>query len=395
LFKIQFVGLGPFPVIGQFNIPPAATFCGSRCEGPNGFVLFDGDASVETTHITGTFTGDLVAGRIGTSPGLGVDTQRGRHVRILTGVYAGAEFLINENTDTQLSVSSSFFRALSAGVIAAGDTFKIFPPGTTLNLSGGPRFTSLTGGGQIPRHVFHGLVFTGTQVQQVDSEISYPSCRWAAGGSTGSTACTLASYLTDVTPFGLSLAVAWASAGLSMTALNGIRGTFSANVVVEGTTLVAAQLGPCYWSPTSGRFIGLVTIGTAAVAQFNSVGNGLYRFDAGLIVEDNAVLKGVGAIEAKFAVASGDCIKVRRGGLAALSMLFTGGTADVAGYGINVTGGGRVYLTVQPTHTGGTPGKDLKTSGNGGVANATLSAAGVAAGIAADALLGEVLARVA
>lgn len=398
LFKIQFVGVGPFVVTGGFSVPPAATFCGSRCEGPAGYVLLEGDPNVEVTHATGTFTGDLNSStnRIGTSPGLGVDTQKGRFVRITSGAYSGAEFLINENTDAQIVVSSCYFRLLGTGAIAAGDTFKIFTPGTTLNLSGGPRFASLLGGGTVPRHVFHGLAFTGNQVQVLDSEITMASCRWSAGGAITTQACSFASYITDATLLGQSLAVAWTSAGISMTALNSCRGLFTANVFVDGSSNVASgALGASNFSPTSGRFVGALNIGVAAVAQLNAGGLGLFRFDSGIVVEEAATLKAVGFNEAKFAVAASDCIKVRRGGLFLATAQFSGGTADLAGYGINVTGGGRAYTTVQPTHTGGTSGKDLKTSGNGGVANATLSAAGIAAGTAADALLGEVLARVA
>jgi hypothetical protein len=95
----------------------------------------------------------------------------------------------------------------------------------------------------------------------------------------------------------------------------------------------------------------------------------------------------------KFAVTAGDCIRVRRGGTFIHNHACTGGTTDAAGYGVNVTGGGRFFTTVEPTHTGGTPAKDLKTTNNGGLPNSTLSAAGTPAGVAADALLGEVLCR--
>ena len=387
---IQLLGAGPYSV----SAPLSASACGG-----GGFLIIAGDTAAETSHATGTFTGDFGGSNttIGTSAGLGSDTHKNRWVRITSGACVGAEFPILENTDTSITAASKRFRTLMSAV-ANGDSFKIFTPGTVI---AGLTFESWIGGTNPisfdTRHIFHRINFSASVAPNY-SQVIFASCKMTVLNSIGSYIGS--AIINAITVFGTAAnANLYRSAGLIATATIGLfnqsyaYGIFSTDGALNVGSAsaiehIGGRIGASTVSANGGYF--LSSTGSLAVAN---------RYDGSFTVEYNGqAFFSSGPALIKFVVTSGSCLIAQRGGrihYQVASPPATGGTSDVNGYGAEVRGGVILFANVNPALTGGTSGKDLKTTNNNGVANSTITAAGNTAAVAADALLGEALARVA
>ena len=396
-FQIQLLGVGPYTLDTS-----TTRVANSACDG-KGLFMLDGDIAAETTHYTGTFSGDFLTGTcaINTSAGLGADTYKGRFVRVTSGLCAGAEFPILEHTDTQIIAVSKRFRTI--GAIAAGDTFKVFTPGTVVNGVSAIRINEWWGGdpntADSIKHVFRWLLFS-TFVGFSRSQVVLLSCRLQVPLVISHNS-QISSATFDSLQLGASHTNLYRSAGstvignISMTYGGMLQGAWCHETGSIGLSN-QAQL------ELLGGRIGAVSVSNGAMFRIGTAGTQelAVRCDNTITIDAlGDVVFAASNTLTKFVVTAGSCVRVRRLGRLIWQSVggpeVSGGTTDPAGFGIDVSGGGQALLVVAPTLTGGTASKDLKTTGNGGVANSTLSAAGTAAGVAADALLGEVLARVA
>lgn len=382
LYTIQLVGDGPY-LTGDI--------VGWQHQG-SGKTAVRGDPS-PIVHASGTATGDTVGTVLPTSPGLGVDTHRGRFLRMTSGACAGVVAVIAENADASVTVCNNQSRnVISGGTILNGDTFDIVSPRTTLSPAAGTLYSIQSSTVQYsPPLYFENLIMTGSQYI---TNVHYLFVR--ATSNVLPAAGTLWTQVSDAAFLGFAQKAAYAGVGISAQTISvdvssRLHGTVhvtgnlslfeSATYVsygcrVEGTTMV----GP-------GAYMGLAQNGVRCTARFDKTVSVYGRVECSTSIFTQPV--------AKFAVTSGDCFRVLYGGSVMLRFAFSGGTTDPIGSAVNVSSGGRFFTSVAPTATGGTAGKDLRTTGNGGVANSVLSAAGTSAAVAADAGFGEVLARVA
>lgn len=376
LFKIQLQGAGPYtytPIIG------------SICSGANGFFFVEGDTAAETTHTTGTFTGDFVLMVIGTSAGLGVNTQQKRWVRVTSGACNGAEFEIIENTDTSITAATKTFRT-TLGAIVNGDTFKIFTPGTTISVPGFTtnQFFGMKGGGILaPRHIFHGLRFTTTGPSVQNSQVAFFTCKFEAGVSFLGSSEVCSTQAAALTVLGINAGILQSSGIVIQTQLNvqNAGTSFTGPVYNDSFTSVGTF---AQFNPTGGRFEQDITVGSYGFCQISGTGSaaGGYIWNQFIDVQDGGRLNIVGSVGlARFSTTAGSCVRIRRNGECtwrSTANAFTGGTTDAAGFGVDVTGGGRcIFSGITPSVTGGTGGRDLKTTASPlGVANATLNAVG-------------------
>lgn len=384
VLKTYLLGAGPYalPAI----VPRSACAAGGRW-----FII--GDVTSKTVHATGTFTGDFAANTIGASAGLGADVHKFRFLRVTSGALVGCVMQVLENTDTSITVGNKKSRvALSA--VLNGDGFEIFTPLTTIAYPAGNPAIQGWLGGEIPlgepAHVFTLISFTGF-ARFTGCTVCVPVCH-ATGGLQPLLESNMSAQLADASPLGLP-AKALVGAGVRASTFNsGARSYLplmcDGNLNLSGNTQGMAWLG--------GRIGGVTNLSGGEVNPQPS--DTMFRFDSTITVDREASLRLSGTSVHKFAVTAGSCIRAKTGGrvLALFGPVLQGGTTDPAGYGVDVTDAGQcIFSGTVPALTGGTAGKDLKTSNNGGVANSVLSAAGTAAGTAADALLGEVLCRVA
>lgn len=382
-FKIQLLGVGPYLV------PPVLGF--SAADSGGRFVL-KGDANADVIHHSGTFSGNFAGNTIGTSAGLGTDTHKHRFVGITSGPLNGAVFCILKHTDNSITACDTYFA--SGFTITAGTTFKIFSPGTVLTATANNRIENWLGGDpaaavEDQRHIVVRVAINGG-ISVYDSLVTFAAST-ASGSSSWRGSEMNVGYIRDGAavdePASAFRSASFVSASLTIVD-SCVEGLFSLSNPSGGMTISNRSTVNFY----AGRVEGAVTV--------NGMASGFYaisgRFQKTITIEGAASCGWNTYTPIEFAVAAGSCIRVRRGGQLSWSGTApAGGTTDVNGFGIDCSGGGRVILAHAPTLTGGTSGKDLRTSNNGGVANSVLSAAGTAAGVAADALLGEVLCRVA
>lgn len=392
VFTIQFIGAGPFPF-------PVGS--GGWLHSGAGMTALRGDNAVRTVHVTGTAAGDFVGSTpvINVSAGMGTDAHVGRFLRFLSGNLAGFVMQIAENTDTSLTVLSRLSRNQIALPVAAGDSFEIFTPGTTLQVTATSVVSNLLGGNSTtptPTLLLEGVQVTGSLLSFERCTVMPCAVKFVSSISIQD--ATFLTGLADSRPLGftehaLRSASCW------------FAGTF--NVYGESYGSFGAVLDGAFGindrssvSLSKGfRFNAAVTVRVGALQPSAASGTaGLWNatvnvLSQGFFKTTYSSANGV----ARCTVTTGDVLRVKHGGLAIADHLvaWPGGTTGAGGYGVNVSDGGQFLCTSAPTWTGATAGKDLKTSGNGGVANSVLSATGTAAGNATDALLGEVLARVA
>lgn len=402
-FAIQLVGVGPyvynFATIQGLNTSPTAP------------VMILGDLSVATVHASGTFTGDMTAAAVvGTSAGLGADTQRGRHLLITSGNCAGACVPVCENTDVSVTVVNRRFRSL-LGAIAANDTFQIITPGTvitsvTLNSLGGGWPTS---GGGVPTIIFHRCTLSGSMTVS-NSQAAFASCTVTGsltatgralllGGAVSSTLGNAAGLSTNQ----LASCGLIAQSTVTFDQRANVTGTFafsSANTITI-TNGARVELNGARIRATS---VSVIRDAILFFAGTFSTADGAFRTDCPIFgYEGGSIFVGNSGNPYAlllWALTAGDCFRITRGGKLyerlTASVLPTGGTTDLAGFAIDVSGGGQAFITGgTPALTGGTAGADLATTANpAGVANATLGADGTAVD-AAGSPFGDVLCRVA
>lgn len=372
-YTIRMVGVGPY-TLGHI--------LSSDCGDGGSFVVL-GDSAAETIHASGTFTGNFNAAlTIGTSAGLGVNTQLGRFVRVTSGAAVGCTFQVVANTDTSIQTANNSFGI----AIANGDTFQIFSPGTTFenpiftpkieNCTGGDAPAGVSAGTLNLKHIFVDCAFTRAPGIR-NSQVALVNCKMNSALGVGQGA-QINTYIPDATVIGLGQG-ALRSGAVWLTASGMGIGGAAANAYgifyAEGTIGVS---GTGLFQPEGGRFAALnVTPGGCALISSQPTAG--YHF-AGEINVRGGVLDATQVVStpfAVFAVAAGDCLQARDGGLIRWAIPCTGGTTDAAGFGATTFRGGRIYFSGAPTATGGTATRDLQTTANPvGVANATLGAAG-------------------
>lgn len=399
IYIMQLHGAGPYtmPIAG-------ASVCGD-----NGFFLVLGDPAVDVTQATGTFTGDLNTTTfiVGTSAGLGSDTQAGRWLYVTSGLCSGARVLIAANTDTSVTVSYRQFRA-TLGAIANGDTFTIKEPGTVLNFPAAVSglFTPGTydwvggdaqGSAIVARHCFANLSFTGSIARFVRSCVGFCGVKSAAAVQINRSYVQFGVYQNGFI-FGVG-------ANSKTDVLSAWGCAFTAGVTVTGgSTVVAVAYASSSFFIGSASQSDVVVLAGGRFAAFTLsegawcevLSSTSYVYVTGTVAVGKGCNLNLNTATWKFAVTSGSCLLLKAGAQAYQSFAsVSGGTTDVAGFGVSVLGGGKFwFVNTSPTLTGGTALADLRTT-NAVAPNSVLASNGTAAGTAADAALGEVLARVA
>lgn len=385
-FTIQLNGVGPYTMPARLS----ASLCDL-----GGYLIIRGDEAVEVTHATGTFTGDFAGPTIGTSSGLGSDTHKNRWVKITSGPAAGCVFMVAKNTDTAITASNRRFKSAGSTTITAGTEFKIFTPGTQVTTNGA-RIDSWRGG-EIPvtadiRHVWLGIAFTGSMGAS-NSEACFMVC--SATGSFTNYHSIVATQFLDGTVLGAPQH-AYRSAGIVVNGWSQFGGYAYATFSTTAASVVTVNGSIDH---LGGRFAAFTASGGGIFRTGASSGDAFYRFDNTFTASQGGHFEmQSNGNTAEFAVTTGSCFRANRDGrILHTTGAYAGGTTDPAGFAIDVSGGGRCYTQTGAFTglVGGTAGKDLKTTNNGGVASSVLSGIGTSAGVAADALLGEVLARVA
>lgn len=393
-FAIRLLGVGPYALPARLGLSLADV---------GGYLIIRGDEAAEVTHYTGTFTSDLSVGNIAVDGGgLGADTHKNRYVKITSGAANGCVFMVLKHTDTQITVCSGDFKVAGAFNLN-GATFKVFTPGTAVT-SNSTRVEEWRGGDPIggttdPRHVFLNLAITGS-IGALNSNVAYLVCTSTSAYSWYYSTIQAGIWI-DATLLGAPTPHAYRAAGLSATSAtmisSNVRAIYSASNPAGVTLLNLNTVMDHY----GGRLAGEVyTSGTGNNYRLSAGAKQEgYRFEKTVTIESGCTWTWFHAASlVEWAVTSGSCVRVKQGAQLvwrpAGGTAASGGTSDPAGYAIDCTGGGKAFTTFAPAITGGTAGKDLKTSNNGGVASSVLSAAGTVAGVAADALLGEVIARI-
>lgn len=400
-FVVQLIGVGPYAL----DFPVGASDCS-----PEGRFIVLGDplAGVEVIA-SGTAVGDMSSFVIPTSAIVG--SHPFSWIRFTSGNCAGCLFLVVDNLANSVTVANQVPRTTN-GAIANGDTWELVQPITEVSIAAAPASGLEPNPGALnnwqgtfagqsttlqPTHILYGLRITGPGTLRLSSgSYALAFCRVAAtligqqaqvqfgmlpeqSGVPGSASSRL--FAAGVICEGLSCNFLNSSEALGVLSINGGASNGS------GSRLT--------WN--GGRSAG-------AAAWFFSGGAQLDSFtsiNARYILARPVQLQGPAATLNQAgswfsAVTSGSCLRVARGAQAAVTGSWLGGTTDAAGYGVDVRSGGRVlFVNVTPQLTGGTAGSDLRTTNVAVAANSALNANGNAVGNATDALLGEVLARVA
>ena len=400
-FVIQLLGIGPY----SFNFPTGNSECG-----PDGRVIILGDptAGVQVLQ-SGTATGDMSSFVIPTSAIAG--SVPFTWVRMTSGNCAGCLFLVTDNLANSLTVANQLPRT-NNGAIANGDTWQLVQPITEVSIPNAPASGLQVNPGTLsnwrgtyagqsttnaPSHILYGLRITGPGTLRLNSgDYAMGFCRVPAtavhsqayvqyglfneqSGLPGAASTRL--YAAGVIFEGLSCN------HLSATEATGVLSLNCTSSNGGGSRLVVAggRLGGS--NSTSLVFTG------STLDTFSSV-NARCIVQRQILLTIGSFLRQAGAWSA--VVTSGSCLRVQRGSQASIEGTWIGGTTDAAGYGVDVRGGGRcLFVNQTPQLTGGTAGSDLRTTNVAVAANAALNANGNAVGNATDALLGEVLARVA
>jgi len=394
VYTVQLLGVGPYtwPQMG-------ASVCGI-----GGYFIVKGDPSVDIGIASGTFTGDLsnATGILSTSAGLGVDTLKTYFLEITSGNNIGVRVNINTNTDTSISVASRGWRQTSGLPVVAGDTFRVFAPGTVIDLptpaNGFPALgTDNWSGGSCfsnnrASHLFYNVALTGGRLYITRSCVAFVGVRSTLTSSiifdANSNVCAFASRnsfylvvgantLTDkLSSYGF-VSVNTASAIV----LEG-SSTLAGNIYIAGAFIIGAGSTDDVFISNGGRIDGGVTIDggkweeLSSVTTYTVIGKTILLQNRGRLV----VLAASGA-KWKWNPTVGDCISMQRDSYVYLdnsgSAGVSGGTTAVAGFGIHLTqGGGRVIINGAASLTGGTPGQDIKTTTLAPQSNAFLAASG-------------------
>lgn len=397
-FRVILVGAGPYDF-------PALGF--SAC-GANGNYIWMGDTS--TIVLTGTATGDMVANVLPTSATGGVNAHREQWLRMTSGACADCVFQIIQNAANSFTVANMRART-SNGAIVAGDTWEVIVPTTVARVSTSTPINNWLGMSVnvpvsavalFPRHWFYNIRFASTDASPVrayGSQIGFSMCQFTTG----------ANFYDSVVVGGLSIdqtLVSIISARLFVLLGAGFvvvtSGTFviAAEAQVAGViswTVTAPFLGPLSAFTWAGGRAGAATSINLGCA-FGFQGAGQYQVISATITVSgqNSVFRG-GSSTIDCQVVAGNCFRASLKGFVAFQNVAPiGGTTDPAGVAVDTTSGGVcLFQNVLPVATGGTPGSDLRTTNVPIAANAVLGAPNTSVANAADALIGETLARVA
>jgi hypothetical protein len=397
--RVQLIGAGPY------DLPPMGF---SACSGLGSFIIA-GDSAAETVLATGTATGDFALNVLPTSA-LVANVGRDDFLRITSGNCNGAVFQINENGVASVTVANVRARTTN-GAVANGDTFQIVRPGTVIRVTTATLATSVnpnsianwqgaaTGTSvQVARHWFYNVRFTTTDASQLrtfGAQIGFTMVRCENGVLLSNSQVTCG-FMPRSADFGIVSAKLdlLLGAGLSVTA--GLF-FFQSCVLVGVFSYAGSSASILDTAVTWGGGRGGVAITYLTRSVMNTIGAGQdILLSATLNVSAGGMVRPGTTGTFRFAVTVGSCVRVQLDGFVAFgSPSPTGGTTDAAGFAVDVRSGGKcLFQNVQPNFTGGTAGNDLRTT-NVTAANAALAANGTPIGNAADALLGEVLARVA
>jgi hypothetical protein len=395
---VQLHGVGPYtmPVMG-------ASVCGD-----GGYFQVYGDPAVDIAVASGTFTGDLntTTYTLPTSAGLGVNTLKNAFLEITSGGCAGVRSNIVLNTDTSITIPLRAWRASIAAAVANGDTFRVFQPGTVINVptpAAGVAYPgcydwvgsaeSVTGysSGGAARHGFYNVQFTGARMITRAAAVQLIGVRatlsilWfdrshivANGPSNGAAWGVGVSAITDLI----------SSYGLIDTASTFIIGnrTIIAGVLCVKTSLnIGSEIAGegDILLQRGGRFEGGITL-TGGTFESNGGGTSYTYIQGALLFSKGAkgyLFTGSGTTSKMvFALTVGSCVDLSDNSLVNIinTSGLSGGTTDAAGFGIRVrAGGGRVLVNGAFTLTGGTLNADVKTAVAAAQANAFFTAANI------------------
>lgn len=385
-YIVQLHGVGPYtmPVMG-------ASICGD-----GGYFIVQGDSTVDVAIASGTFTGDLntTTYALPTSAGLGSDTLKTYFLEITSGNCSGVRTSIVTNTDTSISIPDRQWRT-ALGAVANGDTFRVFAPGTVINVpaiaTGAPSSGSdswlggvllAIGAIKVMRHIFYNVALTLTgQLTFTESSIALVGVR-----TTGSSFVFMMfqrsrvalGHQPDPSLFlGGSPAANFKlfSYGLSLSD-NAILEVGGSSSVMGSYYIGAGGLGLGYvsigdeWICCGGRHDSAVSINGGRFEMYSGTYEYLHTTSLFSLLQRAQLFIGVGSgSKWVFAVTSGHCVQLTKGSFFGYGNFSTagisGGTTDAAGYAINMLqGGGTVVIHGgAPVLTGGNGnGNDIKTT---------------------------------
>lgn len=379
-YTINLLGVGPYtmPVL-------EASACGD-----GGFLVIQGDPTVDVSIATGSFTGPIVASTmtVPTSAGLGVDTLKAGFLEVTSGASVGCRLSIITNTDASIQVASNFGGGF---VVANADTFRVYAPGTAINFptaSSGqpiPGVSNWTGSRSFgvaylstAKHFLFNLLLTGAAASIYRSNLGLVGVK-----------STLTSTFSVLDKSYLWLGGLSNGFVLGVGADSSTGKLMNCGVVSTGTStllvgLVSSVFLTAYW--VGSMVIGSFSIGDEVLChglrcpnqiaitsgRFDCLGIGSLRMDKTsgtggcFFLQGGAQLKLVGSSPSLFANSSGSCIQVSQHSHVVLDNsggLLTGGTSDATRAAIVLQqAGGRVLFIGAVTLTGGTPGTDVKTT---------------------------------
>lgn len=380
---VQLHGVGPYTL----------TAMGASVCDVNGYFIIRGDDAADTVAVTSTFTGDLstTTFAVPATAGLGNDTHKGKFLVVTSGACNGMRALILSNTDTVIQLSEASVRSVF-GAIVNGDTFQIRTPGTVINAPAVPTGTPPPGsldwagganpsgylfGGSALRHMFVNVSFTGSPIYFRQSAIALLGCKSVA---------SLNYYRSSVSYGGIANSFVLGIGADAVTNLlagygvstSGQTGTSNGNsiyiIALYTTGLVFLGYGDyCIWN--GGRLDGQLFV---TAGRFECFASGLTQVSKPMTVSNGGQMAINGGTWV-FALTAGSCLDLQTGALVRLntSPTVSGGTSDVAGYGVLARSGAKMcFQNRVPVLTGGTPGADLKAENTAAIALATLSANG-------------------
>ena len=399
-FTIQLLGAGPY----LLDFPMGASVCGA-----GGRLLILGDPAAYNINDSGTATGDMVNFVIPTNASIAGNNYH--FLRFTSGNCAGAYFQTVETLANSIEVANNTART-ALGAIANGDAWQVITPGTRISVpalpvSGTNGFQAIADwAGEVfgegfatqPGHWFHGIAFEGAGFLRMQRAVlGFSLCRFsnAFQAAQGEIYCGLATEQTQLPGsngqrmYGAGL-VCQSSFSVLQAFMRGILSTSS-------STSFGGKSNFFSYGGRMGNAGG--TIGVSLGANLEGFGGPAENriLMATLSLSGASTLNVGGLGRWRSVVTTGSCLRVMTQALAMIqAAIWTGGTTDAAGYGVDVRSSGRcVFKNNTPALTGGTAGSDLRTTNVAVAANAALNANGTAVGNATDALLGEVLTRVA
>ena len=380
VYTIQLLGVGPFtmPVMG-------ASVCGV-----GGAFIVQGDSTVDTIAISGTFTGDIASFVLPTSAGLGVDTQKGKFLWITSGACSGSRMTILSNTDTSITVSSSDFRT-ALGAIVNGDTFQIRVPGSVINVPAAASGQATPGcydwiGGTTTQnnpplqHIFINISLTGSLFKLQNAAVTMLGVASTAGalqafesklrigGVPNSNFLGIGANSNTGMLTGYGISQTGGSISIGSIAALYIAGLYCTGAILIGS---ASLCDVCVWA--GGRVDAAMQVAGRLETQgsYNTLIRGTITADSGQIL--------LNAGTWAFNITSGQCLLARRGAhiIITTGITLSGNTTDAASVAMNAVSGSQIILVNRAPALTGVGGADIKAEGSAAIANAALSANGL------------------